>query len=67
MKYERDNLLVPEHEYKNLTTYMRQLLEYYMAQATETEDFGFKVIIRSPHLFYYPKEKKFDVEWECLF
>ena len=44
MKYERDNLLVPEHEYKNLTTYMRQLLEYYMAQATETEDFGTKIV-----------------------
>ena len=31
MKYERGNLLVPDHEYKNLTTYMRQLHEYYMA------------------------------------
>ena len=27
MKYERGNLLVPDHEYKNLTTYMRQLHE----------------------------------------
>ena len=41
MKYERDNLLVPDDEYKNLTTYILQLHEYYMAQATETEDFGF--------------------------
>ena len=31
MKYERSNLLVLDHEYKNLTTYMRQLHEYYMA------------------------------------
>ena len=36
MKYERGNLLVPDHEYKNLTTYMRSLHEYYMAQTTET-------------------------------
>ena len=67
MKYERGNLLVPNHEYKNLTIYMRQLHEYYMAQEKETEDFGFEVIIRSPHVFHYPKEEKFDVEWECLF
>ena len=38
-----------------------------MAQVTETKDFGFEVIIRSPHVFYYPEEEKFDVEWECLF
>ena len=67
MKYQRGNLLVPDVEYKNLTTYMRQLHEYYMAQATETEDFGFEVIIRSPHIFQYPEEEKFDVEWVCLF
>ena len=67
MKYERGNLLVPDDEYKNLTTYMRQLDEYYMAQAIETEDFGFKVIIYSPYVFYYPEKEKFDVEWECLF
>ena len=67
MKYERGNLLVPDHEYKNLTTYMRQLHEYYMAQATEMNDFGFEVIIRLPHVFHYPEEEKFDVEWECLF
>ena len=63
MKYERGNLLVPDDEYKNLTTCMRQLLEDYMA----TEDFGFEVIIRLPHVFHYPEEEKFDVEWECLF
>ena len=66
MKYERGNLLVPGHEYKNLTTYMHRLHEYYMAQATETNDFGFEVIICSPHIFNYPKEEKFDVEWECF-
>ena len=67
IKYERGNLLVSNHEYINLTTYMRQLHEYYMAQATETDDFGFEVIICSPHVFHYPEEEKFDVEWECLF
>ena len=55
MKYERDNLLVLDDEYKNLTTYMHHLHEYYMAQATKMEDFGFEVIIRSPHVFYYPE------------
>ena len=67
IKYERDNLLVADDEYKNLTTYMCQLHEYYMAQATEIDNFGFEVIIRSPHVFNYPEEEKFDVEWECLF
>ena len=67
MKYVRGNFLVPDHEFKNLTTYMRHLHEYYMAQATETDNFGFEVIIRSPHVFNYPEEEKFDVEWECLF
>ena len=67
IKYERGNLLVPDDEYKNLTTYMRHLHEYYMAQATETDDFDFEVIIRSPHVFHYPEEEKFNVEWECLF
>ena len=57
MKYERGNLLVPDDEYKNLTTYMRQLHEYYMAQATETDDFGFEVIIRSPHVFIVLKKR----------
>ena len=46
---------------------MRHLHEYYMAQATETDNFGFEVIIRSPLVFHYPKEEKFDVEWECFF
>ena len=54
--------MVPGHEYKNLTTYMRQLHEYYIAQATETEDFGFEVILRSPLVFHYPEEEKFDIE-----
>ena len=67
MKYERGNLLVPDHEYKNLTIYMRQLHEYYMAQATKMEDFSFEVIIRSSHVFHYPEKEKFDVEWEYLF
>ena len=38
-----------------------------MAQGTETDEFGFDVIIRSPHVFHYHEEEKFDVEWECLF
>ena len=41
---------------------MCYLHEYYMAQGTETDEFGFDVIIRSPHVFHYPEEKKFDVE-----
>ena len=57
MKYERGNLLVPDEEYKNLTTYMCQLHEYYMAQATEKEDFGFEVIIRSQHVFIILKKR----------
>ena len=67
MKYKRGNLLVPDQEYKNLTTYMRQLHLYYIFQAIETYDFGFEVVIRSPHVFHYSEEEKFDVEWECLF
>ena len=46
---------------------MRHLHEYYMAQATETDSFGFEVIIHSPHVFNYPEEEKFDVEWGHLF
>ena len=38
-----------------------------MAQALETGQMGFEYIIRPPHVFHYPKEEKFDVEWECLF
>ena len=40
-----------EEEYKNLTTYMRDLHDYYMAQALETKQTGFKVIICKPHVF----------------
>ena len=58
MKYVRGHFLVHDHEYKNLTTYMRHLHKYYMAQATETEDFGFEVIICSPHIFNYPKKRE---------
>ena len=45
---------------------MRQFHEYYMAQATEMDGFGFEFIILSPHVFHYPEEEKFDVEWECV-
>jgi hypothetical protein len=67
MKYKRGDPLVPDHEVNKLTTFMRQLHEYYMAQATETEEFGFEVIIHNHLVFHYAKEEKFDVEWECLF
>ena len=63
IKYERGNLLVPNDEYKNLTTYMRQLHEYYMAQATKMDDFGFEVIIHSPHT---TRETGFSPGWEPL-
>jgi hypothetical protein len=60
IQYERGNLLVEEEEYKNLTTYMRDLHDYYMAQAIEMEQMGFEVIIRKPLVFYFPdKEKHF--------
>jgi hypothetical protein len=36
MKYKRGDPLVPDHEVNKLTTFMRQLHEYYMAQATES-------------------------------
>ena len=52
--------MVSDDEYKNLRTYMHQLHEYYMAQATETEDFDFEVIISSPYVFHYPEEEKFE-------
>jgi hypothetical protein len=67
LKYQRGNFLVFDDEFKNLTTYMHQLHEYYMAQAIETTDFDFEVIICSPFVYHYPEEEKFDVEWECLF
>jgi hypothetical protein len=38
-----------------------------MAQATETTDFGFEVIIHNPLVFHYAEEEKFNVEWEFLF
>jgi hypothetical protein len=66
IQYERGNLLVDE-EYKNLTTYMRDLHDYYMAQVTEMEQMGFEVIIRKPLVFYYPDKEKHFVGWECLF
>jgi hypothetical protein len=59
--------LVPDHEVNKLTTFMRQLHEYYMAWEIETEDFGFEVIIYNPLVFHYVEEEKFNVEWECLF
>ena len=63
MKYKRGNLLVSDHEYKNLTTYMRQLHEYYMAQATETGDFGFEVIC--PVRLSGEKKPKHCSGWLC--
>jgi hypothetical protein len=68
IQYQRGNFLVAtEEDYKNLTTYMCGLYDYYMAQATEMEQMGFKVIIRKPLVFYYPDEKKHFIGWECLF
>ena len=47
MKYERGNLLVPHDEYKNLTTYMRQLHEYYMCRCFEqTPACKFMIVVR---------------------
>jgi hypothetical protein len=59
MKYQRGNFLVFDDEFKNLTTYMCQLHEYYMAQATDMTDFCFEVIIRSPFVYHYPEEENF--------
>lgn len=67
LQYIRGQPLVEDGELKNLTTYMRQLHQYYMAQVTETEAFGFEVIIRAPLVFYYSEEEKRGVGWECLF
>jgi hypothetical protein len=67
IQYERGNLLVDEEEYKNLTTYMGDLHDYYMAQAIEMEHMGFEVIIRKPLVFYYPDKEKHFVGYECLF
>ena len=44
MKYVRGNFLVPDHEFKNLTTYMRHLHEYYMAQATEMDNLVLRLL-----------------------
>ena len=56
-----------EEEYKNLTTYMRDLHDYYMAQALEMGQAGFEYIIRPPHVFHYPNEEKHFVDWDHLF
>jgi hypothetical protein len=66
MQFQRGNFLV-EEEYKNLTTYMRDLHDYYMAQALETEQTGFEYIIGPPHVFHYHNKEKHFVGWECLF
>jgi len=58
---------VADDEFKNLTTYMRDLHEYYMAESTETYQMGFEVIIRHPLVFHYPLEEKHFVGSECLF
>ena len=51
MQFQRGNFLVDE-EYKNLTTYIRDLHDYYMAQALETGQADFEYIIRPPHVFH---------------
>ena len=66
-QYQRGNFLVSVDEYKNLTTYMRDLHEYYMAETIEMEKMGFELIIRKPLVFHYPNEEKHFVGWECLF
>ena len=67
-QYVRGNFLVATNEeYNALPTYMRDLHDYYMAQAIEMEQTGFEVIIRSPHVFQYTNEEKRFIGWECLF
>ena len=66
MQFQRGNFLVDE-EYKNLTTYMHDLHDYYMAQALETDHVGFEYIIRPPHVFHYPNKEKHFVSWDHLF
>ena len=56
-----------DEEYKNLTTYMRDLHDYYIAQALETGQAGFKNIIRPSHVFHYPNEEKHFVGCDHLF
>jgi hypothetical protein len=58
IQYQRGNFLVADDEFKNLTTYMRDLYQYYMAEATETSQMGFEVIICHPLVFHYPLEEK---------
>jgi hypothetical protein len=41
IQYQRDNFLVADEEYRNLPTYMRDLHEYYMAEAIEMDCTGF--------------------------
>ena len=67
MQFQRGNFLVDEEEYKNLTTYMRDLHDYYMAQALETGQAGFEYIIHPPHVFHYPNKEKHFVGWDHLF
>jgi hypothetical protein len=50
-KYVRGHFLVFENKFKELPTQLRELHEYYMAQALETDEFGFVYIIRSPLLY----------------
>ena len=48
--------LVPEEQVKYLTTFIRDLHAYYMAQTKETDEFGFEAIIRPPLVFCYEEE-----------
>ena len=67
MQFQRGNFLVDEEEYKNLTTYMCDLHDYYMAQALETGQADFEYIICPQHVFHYPNEEKHFVGWDHLF
>ena len=67
MQFQRCNFLVDEEEYKNLTTYMHDLHDYYMAQALETGQASLEYIIHPPHVFHYPNEEKHFVGWDHLF
>jgi hypothetical protein len=62
-KYVRGHFLVLEDKFKELSTQLYELHEYYMAQALETDEFGFAYIIHSPLVYNYPDEEMFDVEW----
>ena len=46
---------------------MRDLHDYYMAQALEMDQEGFEYIIRPAHVFHYPNEEKHFVGWDHLF